>query len=86
MCGLLLGWFCLSALVDPITCSPYVHDLLRLILARGYNSVHCLLLLLLLLLFLGMGGAYSAYGGEERRIQGFGGETCGKETIWKTQA
>jgi hypothetical protein len=22
-----------------------------------------------------MGGAYSTYGGEERRIQGFGGET-----------
>jgi hypothetical protein len=25
-----------------------------------------------------MGGACSAYGGEERRIQGFGGETEGK--------
>ena len=25
-------------------------------------------------------------GMRERCIQGFGGETCGKETIWKTQA
>jgi len=33
-----------------------------------------------------MGGAYSTYGGEERRIQGFGGETWGKETTWETQA
>jgi hypothetical protein len=24
-----------------------------------------------------MGGACSTYGGEERRTQGFGGETCG---------
>jgi len=31
-----------------------------------------------------MGGACSAYG-EERRIQGFGGETLGKETTWETQ-
>jgi hypothetical protein len=30
-----------------------------------------------------MGGACRAYGGEERRIQGFGGET-GLETIWET--
>ena len=33
-----------------------------------------------------IGRACSAYGGEERRIQGFGGETSGKETTWKTQA
>jgi len=33
-----------------------------------------------------MGGACRAYGGEERCIQGFGGETCGKMTTWKTQA
>jgi len=26
-----------------------------------------------------MGGACSTYGGEERRIRGFGGETLGKE-------
>ena len=32
-----------------------------------------------------MGGACSAYGGEERRIQGFGGETWRNETTWKTQ-
>jgi hypothetical protein len=25
-------------------------------------------------------------GGEEKREQGFGGETWGKETTWKTQA
>ena len=31
-------------------------------------------------------GACSTYGGEERRIQGFGGKTLGKETTWKTQA
>ena len=30
-----------------------------------------------------MGGACSAYGGEERRIQGFGGETLRKETTWE---
>jgi hypothetical protein len=30
-----------------------------------------------------MGGACSTY--VERRIQGFGGETRGKETTWKTQ-
>ena len=29
-----------------------------------------------------MGGACRTYGGEERYIQGFGGETSGKETIW----
>jgi len=33
-----------------------------------------------------MGAASSRYGSEERRIKGFGGETCGKETTWKTQA
>ena len=30
--------------------------------------------------------ACSAYGGEERCIQSFGGETWGKETTWETQA
>ena len=30
-----------------------------------------------------MDGACSAYEGKERRIQGFGGETWGKETIWE---
>jgi hypothetical protein len=33
-----------------------------------------------------MGGACSAYGGEERRVQGFGGETLGKEATEETQA
>jgi len=33
-----------------------------------------------------MGGACSAYGGEERCVQDFGGETRGKENTWKTQA
>jgi len=33
-----------------------------------------------------MGGACSAYGGEDRRIQGFGGETRGEDTTWETQA
>jgi hypothetical protein len=33
-----------------------------------------------------MGGACSAYGGEERCVQGFGGETWGKETTGETQA
>jgi len=33
-----------------------------------------------------MGGACSKYGGEERRIQGFGGATLGKEATWETQA
>ena len=28
-----------------------------------------------------MGWACSAYGGEERRIQGFGGETCGEDHL-----
>jgi hypothetical protein len=32
-----------------------------------------------------MDGACSACGGLEGRIQGFGGETWGKETTWKTQ-
>jgi hypothetical protein len=31
-----------------------------------------------------LGGACSRYEREERRIQGFGGETCGKETTWNT--
>jgi hypothetical protein len=31
-----------------------------------------------------MGGACSMYGEEESWIQGFGGETWGKETTWKT--
>jgi hypothetical protein len=33
-----------------------------------------------------MGGACSAYGGGEMRVQGFGGEAWGKETIGETQA
>jgi hypothetical protein len=33
-----------------------------------------------------MGEACSAYGGGERRAQGFGGETLGKETTGETQA
>ena len=33
-----------------------------------------------------MGGAYSAYGGGERCVQGFGGETRGKETTGENQA
>jgi len=33
-----------------------------------------------------MGGACGTYGGAERGIQGFGGETGGKQTIWKTRA
>ena len=33
-----------------------------------------------------MGGACSAYGGKKRHIQGFGGETLGKETTLETQA
>jgi hypothetical protein len=32
-----------------------------------------------------MGGARSAYGGEERCIHGFGGETWGKENAWETR-
>ena len=31
-----------------------------------------------------MGGPFSTRGLKERRIQGFGGETLGKETTWKT--
>jgi len=31
-------------------------------------------------------GACSTYGGQERCIQGFGGETLGKETTYETQA
>jgi hypothetical protein len=33
-----------------------------------------------------MDRALSAYGREERRIQGFGGKTWGKEITWETQA
>ena len=33
-----------------------------------------------------IGGTCSAYGGEERRVQGFGGETWGKETTGKNEA
>jgi len=33
-----------------------------------------------------MGRGCSAYGGEDRRIQGFGGATLGKDTTWETQA
>ena len=32
-----------------------------------------------------LGGACNAYGGEGRRIEGFGGETWRKETTWETQ-
>jgi hypothetical protein len=32
------------------------------------------------------GEAYGAYGGEKKRIEGFGGETQGKETTWETQS
>ena len=33
-----------------------------------------------------MGWACSAYGGEERRLQGLGEETWRKETTWETKA
>jgi hypothetical protein len=33
-----------------------------------------------------MGGECSAYGGEEMRVQDFGGEALGKETTLETQA
>jgi hypothetical protein len=33
-----------------------------------------------------MGGACSVFGGEESRMQSFGGETWGKESTWYTQA
>jgi hypothetical protein len=33
-----------------------------------------------------MDGAYSAYGGGERCVQGFDGKTCVKEATGKTQA
>jgi len=33
-----------------------------------------------------MGGVCSTYGGKERHIQGFGGETWGKETTLETLA
>ena len=33
-----------------------------------------------------MGGACITYGGEERHIQGFGGEILRKETTWETRA
>jgi len=33
-----------------------------------------------------MDGAGRAYIEKERRVQIFSGETCGIETIWKTQA
>jgi len=32
-----------------------------------------------------MGGSFSAYGGEERRVQGFGGVTGGKEITGEIQ-
>jgi hypothetical protein len=32
------------------------------------------------------GSEYGAYGGQERRIHGLGGETGGKQTAWKAQA
>lgn len=32
-----------------------------------------------------MGGESSTYGGEDRCIQGFGEETLGRVTIWKTR-
>jgi len=32
-----------------------------------------------------MGGACGAFGGGDRRVQGFGGETGGKETSGETQ-
>jgi hypothetical protein len=32
-----------------------------------------------------MGRTCGTYGGEEKCIQGFSGETWGKETAWKTQ-
>jgi hypothetical protein len=33
-----------------------------------------------------MGRACKMYGGEERRVQGLGGETGGRNTVGKTQA
>jgi hypothetical protein len=33
-----------------------------------------------------MGGSRGTYGVKEKCIQGFGGETLWKETIWKTMA
>ena len=31
-----------------------------------------------------MGGGYGTYEGEQMCIRGFGGETLGKDTTWKT--
>jgi len=31
-------------------------------------------------------GIVGRMGGEERCVEGFGGETCGKQTTWKSQA
>jgi hypothetical protein len=33
-----------------------------------------------------MGGACDTYGGQQKSIQGFSGDTWGKVTTWKTQA
>jgi hypothetical protein len=33
-----------------------------------------------------LGGACNTFGEEEECIQSFGGETWGKQTIWKTEA
>ena len=33
-----------------------------------------------------IGEACNTYGGEERCIQSFGGETWGNETVWNAQA
>ena len=55
--------------------------------------MRCLMILLLIQYSSGdkiekneMGGECRAYGGEEWRTQGFGGETWGKETTWENQA
>ena len=32
-----------------------------------------------------MDGAWSAYGGEEKYMQGISGENLGKETTWETK-
>ena len=65
-------------------------NLFILLRGHGYNPIcvttHRYSLLLTLLFIYVMGGACSPYGGEERRIQDFGGEIWRKQTTWKTQA
>ena len=56
------------------------------LIKKGYGTIHITQYRLGEQIENKTGGACSTYGGEKGCVQGFGGETRGRETTWETQA